>query len=69
MKAFEERFKQLRKENEYSTAKLGSLLNVSPSTITRWENGNIVPSIDQLYKIAKFFNVSSDYLIGLEEWL
>ena len=67
IKDFCERIKELRKERNYSTTKLGELLKVSNSTITRWENGVIVPSIDHLYNMAKIFNVSADYLIGLED--
>ena len=66
MKIFCERFKELRKENKISTIDLGKILGVSNSTITRWENGIITPSIDHLYNIAVYFNVSADYLIGLE---
>ena len=66
MKIFCERLKELRKENGLSTIALGKILNVSDSTITRWENGEMLPSIQHLYNIAVFFKVSSDYLIGLE---
>lgn len=66
MKIFCERFKELRKEKNLSTIALGKILNVSNSTITRWENENIIPSIEHLFNIAKFFEVSADYLIGLE---
>ena len=66
MKEFCKRFKELRKENNLSTITLGKALNVSNSTITRWENGVIIPSIENLFNICKFFKVSADYLIGLE---
>ena len=66
MKVFCERFKELRKESNLSTLKLGKALGVSNSTITRWENEENIPSIEHLYIIAKFFKVSADYLIGLE---
>lgn len=66
MKIFCERFKELRLERGLSTLALGKALKVSNSTITRWENGNIIPSIEHLYNIAKFFGVSADYLLGLE---
>jgi len=36
----------------------------SNSTISRWENEEIIPSIEHLYNIAKYFEVSADYLIG-----
>lgn len=67
MKIFCERFKELRQNAKLSTIKLGEILNVSNSTITRWENGNIIPSIENLYNIAVYFGVSADYLLGLED--
>lgn len=66
MKVFCERLKELRVEKGISSKDLGKELKVSSSTIIRWENGVIVPSIDNLYNIAVYFKVSSDYLIGLE---
>ncbi len=62
MKIFCERFNDLRREKGVSTI---TALGVSNSTITRWENGLISPSIDHLHSIAQYFNVSADYLIGL----
>lgn len=66
MKIFCERLKDLRKESGMSTNALGKILGVSGSTITRWENEIIIPSIEHLYNIAKYFHVSADYLIGFE---
>lgn len=68
MKIFSERLKELRKENNLTTTQLGKLLKVNNSTISRWENGSIIPSIEQLYNIAVYFKVSSDYLLGLKDW-
>lgn len=67
MKIFCERFKELRLENKLSTTELGKILKVNNSTITRWENGNITPSIEHLYNICRYFKISADYLIGLED--
>lgn len=66
MKIFGERLKELRQEKNLSTIQLGKALQVSDATISRWENNIIVPSIDNLYNIAIFFNVSCDYLVGLD---
>lgn len=66
MKVFCERLKELRQEKNLSSIALGNVLGVSHSTILRWENGEILPTILHLYNIAKFFNISSDYLLGLE---
>ncbi len=66
IKLFCERLKELRTENGLSTTKLAEILKVTHATISRWENGKMTPTIDQLYNIALYFKVSSDYLIGLE---
>lgn len=66
MKIFCERFKELRIENGLSMMQLAKELNVSDAAISRWENEQHIPNIEYLYQIAKFFNVSADYLIGLE---
>lgn len=67
MNKFAERLKELRIENNLTTIQLSKELGVGDSTISRWENGLRVPSIDHLYNIAIFFKVSADYLIGLED--
>ena len=66
IKLFCERLKELRTENGLSTTKLAEILKVTHATISRWENGKMTPTIDQLYNIAFYFKVSADYLIGLE---
>ena len=66
IKIFCERLNELRIENGLSTTQLAKVLNVTHPTISRWENGKITPTIDQLYNIALYFKVSADYLIGLE---
>ncbi len=66
-KIFAERLKELRIETNISTLKLAKELNVSNSTICRWEKREIIPTITHLYNIAMFFCVSTDYLLGLED--
>ena len=46
---------------------LGKAIAVSDATICRWENGVSDIKSDQLILLAKFFGVSSDYLLGIEE--
>ena len=65
-KIFAEKLKELRLEKKLSTVALGNILNVSNSTICRWEKCEIIPTITHLYNIAIYFGVSADYLIGLE---
>lgn len=67
MQIFCERLKELRLENDLTTKQLGKILGVGDASISRWENGINTPSIEHLYNIANYFNVSADYLIGLED--
>jgi len=67
LEEFCERLKQLRIENKISLRDLGCELKVDHSTISRWENGEISPSIIYLKKICLYFDVSADYLLGLTD--
>lgn len=67
MKVFCERLRELREERKISLLGLSKVIGVSHSTISRWESGDILPSIEHLYNLAKYFGVSSDYLLGLED--
>lgn len=66
MKIFAERLKELRLEKNLSLKDLAKGIGSSDVAISRWENELRIPNIENLYLIAKFFGVSADYLIGLE---
>jgi transcriptional regulator with XRE-family HTH domain len=68
MKIFAERFLELRKDAELSQARVAKELGVSFAIVCYWETDRSDPSIENLYKIAKFFKVSADYLIGLTDY-
>ena len=61
-----ERIKELRTERNITQVTLAKELSVSKQSVSNWENDNIQPSIDMLIKIAEFFSVSTDYLLGLD---
>ena len=61
------RIRELREANSLSQVSLASKLGVSKQSISNWENGNILPSIDMLIRIAEIFSVSTDYLLGRDE--
>lgn len=60
-----DRLRELRKELNYTTYKVGELLGISHQTITKWENRQAFPSRERVSQLAKIFNVQSDYLLGL----
>lgn len=67
VKLFCERLKALRLEKNLSQPELAKLINVSNGMISFWENGVNEPTITNLIKLSKLFDVSTDYLVGLED--
>ena len=61
------RLKELRKKKGISQLRLATELNTTQNTISRYETGEREPGIDELIKIADYFHVSVDYLIGRTE--
>lgn len=41
-------------------------LNVTKQSVSNWENNNIQPSIDMLLKISRYFSVSTDCLLDID---
>lgn len=59
--------KELRKQKGLSQEELGNIINVQKSAISKYELGRAVPSSDVLIKLADFFGVTVDYLLGRGE--
>lgn len=57
--------KKLRENSGISQKKLGELLGISERTIKSYETSQNTPPVQNLVKIANFFGVSTDYLLGL----
>lgn len=58
------RIRELRKEKKLTQEQLGKILNVSHSTINRYESGLHQPDIESLNILANTFNCTTDYLLG-----
>ena len=63
---FGNRLKQLRLTAHISQVTLAKRLNVTKSMVSAYENAVRMPSYDVLVKIAAFFNVSIDYMLGFD---
>ncbi len=57
------KLKELRKSRKISQLKIAMDLNMNQNTISRYETGEREPGINELIKIADYFNVSIDYLL------
>lgn len=64
---FEQRIRNLRLSRGLNQVQLADRLDVSKQSVSNWENDNIMPSVEMLEKIADFFAVSTDYLLGREQ--
>ena len=64
---FKERLKELRIEKQIGQVELSKAIDVSKGIISLWENGEREPGMNSLILLAQFFNVSIDYLVGLED--
>ena len=64
---FCERLKDLRIEKNIGQVELANEIKVSKGIISLWENGLREPKLSNLVALAKYFQVSIDYLAGLED--
>lgn len=62
-----ETIKSLRLENGMTQTKLASLLFMSQDTISLWERGKSLPDVKSVIEMAKIFNVTTDYILGVEK--
>lgn len=68
MATFDERLRQLMKKNGFTQHKLAEAVDVSEPSIHSYYHGITTPRLDVLVAIAKVFDVTTDYLLGLEDF-
>lgn len=61
-----QRIRELRLAKNMSQVQLAEIIGVTKQSVSNWENDNILPSVDMVIKLAYVFDVSSDYLLGLD---
>ncbi|ASN59790.1 XRE family transcriptional regulator [Latilactobacillus curvatus] len=62
-----QRIAELRKQKRISQSELSKAIHVSPSTIGMWETDQRAIKDNDLVALAKYFNVTTDYLLGKSE--
>ncbi len=65
---FNERLLQLRKEKGLSQLELAKILGTTQRRISYMELGKVEPDLATLILLAKFFDVTIDYLIGIKDY-
>ena len=68
MATFNGRLRQLMKENGFTQHKLAEAVDVSEPSVYSYYHGFTTPRLDVLVAIAKVFDVTTDYLLGLEDF-
>lgn len=63
-KIFGNNLRKLRTSQQLTLEQLGEIFNVTKQTVSRWETGNRLPTIEIIYDIADYFNISIDSLVG-----
>lgn len=66
---FTNRFKELMDRSDSSQTDLSKIVGFTPQTVSKWYNGKTEPDSKTIKKIANYFNVSTDYLLGNDQQL
>lgn len=61
------RIRALRLEKNVDQNTFAKEINVSNASVSYWENAKQIPSAEVIYKMAVYFSVSTDYILGLKD--
>ncbi len=68
MMTYKEKIKELRTEKNLSQMELANATGISQSAIAKWELGKAEPTATNIITMANYFEVSTDYLLGREDY-
>lgn len=63
----DQRLRNLRKRSGSTQEALATYLGITPQSVSKWERGEGLPDISFLPELAKYYNVSVDYLLGMDD--
>ncbi len=67
MNYFSKNLKELRIEKGLSQQELAQILNVTQSTVAKWESGDREPNFSILIELSNYFNIPTDILLGIKD--
>lgn len=67
MSSLAKRIKQLREEKQLTQEQFGKIFGIVKSTVSLYESGKSTPDDELKKRIAEYFNVSLDYLMGVSD--
>lgn len=60
-----ERLKPVREDHDLTQADIANLLQTTRQQVSKWETGMQMMGVDKYIALAKYYNISVDYLLGL----
>ena len=67
MKHFPEKLKEARKKANLSQQQVSEILEISQSNISKYENGDLEPSLDTIYKLIDLYDINANFLFNKNE--
>lgn len=64
---YNERIRNIREDNDLTQQNIADILNIGQRTYSDYESGKTRIPIDSIIKLAKYYNVSLDYITGVSE--
>ncbi len=61
------RLKDLREDHDLTQADVAHLLQTTRQQVSKWETGSQMMGVDKYIKLARYYNVSLDYLLGITD--
>ena len=67
MMNYYERLKDTREDNDLTQNDIAELLKTIRQQVSKWENGTQMMGVDKYIVLARYYNISADYLLGLTD--
>ena len=61
------RLKDLREDHDLTQTEVANLLKTTRQQVSKWETGSQMMGVDKYIKLARYYNVSLDYLLGITD--
>lgn len=65
---YRERIKELRTDNSFTQQFVANYLKIDRSNYSKYELGKLEPNLEMVVALAKLYNVSTDYILGLVDF-
>ena len=62
-----ERLKDVREDNDLTQVDIANILGTTRQQVSKWETGTQMMGVDKYIKLARYYNLSVDYLLGLTD--